>query len=118
MGYKTIQETSFFNEKQEKQGKNRKNWGKNTKKNTKKQEKTENYKKYRNETGQDFGKTRFQRDKISTRFRKMLKTETRTNMFQPGRRPGTAKGDERHVLQALWSRNKPAAQAAGADPSR
>ena len=30
--------------------------------------------------------------------------QTGTNMFQPGRRPGTAVGDEWHVLQALWSR--------------
>ena len=33
-----------------------------------------------------------------------LKEQTRTNMSQPGRRPGTAVGDEWHVLQALWSR--------------
>ena len=30
--------------------------------------------------------------------------QTRTNMFQPGRRPGTSIGDEQHFLQALWSR--------------
>ena len=30
--------------------------------------------------------------------------QTRTNMFQAGRWPGTAVGDERHVLQALWIR--------------
>ena len=30
--------------------------------------------------------------------------QTRTNMSQPGRRPGTVAGDEWHVLQALWSR--------------
>ena len=30
--------------------------------------------------------------------------QTRTNMSQPGRRPGTAVGDERNVLQALWSK--------------
>ena len=29
--------------------------------------------------------------------------QTRTNMSQPGRRLGTAIGDERHVLQTLWS---------------
>ena len=33
-----------------------------------------------------------------------LTKQTRTNMSQPGRRPGTAVGDERHVLQTLWSR--------------
>ena len=33
-----------------------------------------------------------------------LTEQTRTNMSQPGRRPGTAVGDEQHVLQALWSR--------------
>ena len=33
-----------------------------------------------------------------------LTEQTRTNMSQPGRRRGTAVGDERHVLQALWSR--------------
>ena len=62
MGNETIQDTSFFNEKREKQGKNRKNRGMNTKKPGKNSEKTENYKKYRN--------------KILTRFREMLKTET------------------------------------------
>ena len=36
-----------------------------SRKNTKMQEKTENYKKYRNETNQDFGGTRFPQDKIS-----------------------------------------------------
>ena len=30
--------------------------------------------------------------------------QTKTNMSQPGRRPGTAIGDERYVLQALLSR--------------
>ena len=30
--------------------------------------------------------------------------QTRTNMSQPGRRPVTAIGNERHVLQTLWSR--------------
>ena len=30
--------------------------------------------------------------------------QTRTNMSQPGQRPGTPVGDEWHVLQALWSR--------------
>ena len=34
-----------------------------------------------------------------------LTEQMRTNMSQPGQRPGTAVGDERHVLQALWSRN-------------
>ena len=33
-----------------------------------------------------------------------LTEQTRTNMSQSGRRPGTAVGDELHVLQALWSR--------------
>ena len=55
--------------------KKRKNWEKHKKKHTKK---TEIYKKYRNEKRQDFGKTRFLRDKISTRFWEMLKTERRT----------------------------------------
>ena len=42
MGNETIQNTSFFNEKQEKHGKNWKNRGENTKKQEeKKQEKTE-----------------------------------------------------------------------------
>ena len=64
MGNETIQDTSLFNEKREKQGKNRKNRGKNTtKKNRKKTEKkTENYKKYRN--------------KILTRSWEMLKKES------------------------------------------
>ena len=57
---KTRQDTSFLNKKQEKQGKNRENRGGNTKRNRKK---TDNRKKYRN--------------KILTRFWKMLKTETR-----------------------------------------
>ena len=30
--------------------------------------------------------------------------QTRTNMSQPGQRPGTAVGDEQHVLQLWWSR--------------
>ena len=30
--------------------------------------------------------------------------QTRTNMSQLVRRPGTAVGDERHILKALWSR--------------
>ena len=47
-GKDTIQDTSFFNENREKQGKNWKNRGKNTKKQEKNREKTENYKKYRN----------------------------------------------------------------------
>ena len=47
-----------------------------------------------------------------------LTEQTRKNMSQPGPRLGTTVGDERHVLQALWSRNKPAVQAAGADPPR
>ena len=34
-----------------------------------------------------------------------LKLQTRSNMSQSGRRPGTAVGDEWHVVQALWSRN-------------
>ena len=33
-----------------------------------------------------------------------LTEQTRTNMFQPGRRLGTAVGDEWHVLKALWNR--------------
>ena len=32
-----------------------------------------------------------------------LTEQTRTNMSQPGRRPGIAVGDEQHFLQALWS---------------
>ena len=35
-----------------------------------------------------------------------LTEQTRTNMSQPGRRPGTAVGNEQHVLQALWSRKE------------
>ena len=33
-----------------------------------------------------------------------LKLQTRTNMSQPGRSPGTDVGDKQHVLQAWWSR--------------
>ena len=33
-----------------------------------------------------------------------LTEQTRTNMSQPVQSPGTAVGNERHVLQALWSR--------------
>ena len=33
-----------------------------------------------------------------------LMEQTRTNMSQPGQRPGIAVGNGRHVLQALWSR--------------
>ena len=67
MGNETIQDTSFFNEKREKQGGKTGKQGKNTIKQEKTggkkgEKKTENYKKYRN--------------KILTRFREMLKTET------------------------------------------
>ena len=31
-----------------------------------------------------------------------LTEQTRTNMSQPRQRPGTAVGDERHVLETLW----------------
>ena len=33
-----------------------------------------------------------------------LTEQTRTNMSQPGRRPGTAVGYEWHILQTLWNR--------------
>ena len=80
MENETRRKTPFFNKKTRKTRKNRNNKGKNTKKQEKKcfKKNLENYKKYRNETRQDFGETRFPRDKILNRFREMLKTETRT----------------------------------------
>ena len=77
MGNKTIQETSFFNKKREKQGKNRKNRGKNTKK----QEKIGKNRKLQEIQKQDFDKVPGNAEngnEFSTRFREMLKTETRT----------------------------------------
>ena len=63
MGNKTIQHTSLFNEKREKQGKTGKTREKTLKTGRKKNRKElENYKKYRNQ--------------ILMRFREMLKTET------------------------------------------
>ena len=58
MGNQTIQDTSIFKNNE----KNREKTGNQGKKTLKNRKKTENYKKYRN--------------KILTRFREMLKTET------------------------------------------
>ena len=42
-----------------------------------------------------------------------LTEHTRTNTSQPGRGPGTAVGDEWHVLQILWSRKDISTQRGG-----
>ena len=75
MGNVTRRETSFFNKKQEKLGENRKNRGKNTKKLERKKRKIQKIQK------QDFNEISGNAEngnKILTRFREMLKTETRT----------------------------------------
>ena len=71
------QGTLFFNRKQKTWEKNMNNRGKNTKKTGRK--KTENNKKYRNETRQDFSESRFPREEITSRFWEMLKTKTRSS---------------------------------------
>ena len=72
MGYKTIQETSFFNDKREKQGKNWKNRGKITKK----QEKTGKNRKLQEIQKHHLDEVPENGNEFSARFREMLKTET------------------------------------------
>ena len=74
MGYKTIQETSFFNDKREKQGKNWKNRGKITKK----QEKTGKNRKLQEIQKHHLDEVPENGNEFSARFREMLKTETET----------------------------------------
>jgi len=104
MGYKTIQETSFFNDKREKQGKNWKNRGKITKKQEKNRKLQEIQKHHLDEVPENG-------NEFSARFREMLKTETETmssrmsrnddsrakTMYRPNPRLGVA------ILIAHWA---------------
>ena len=74
MGYKTIQETSFFNDKREKQGKNWKTRGKITKQ----QEKTGQNSKLQEIQKHHLDEVPENGNEFSARFREMLKTETET----------------------------------------
>ena len=74
MGNETIQDTSFFNDKREKQGKNWKNRGKITKK----QEKTGKNRKLQEIQKHHLDEVPENGNEFSARFREMLKTETET----------------------------------------
>ena len=74
MGNETIQDTSFFNDKREKEGKNWKNRGKITKK----QEKTGKNRKLQEIQKHHLDEVPENGNEFSARFREMLKTETET----------------------------------------
>ena len=84
MGKETIQDTSFFNEKQEKLGKKTGKTGEKTlknrrKKQEKKQEKNRKLQEIRKQDFDELPGNAENRNKFSARFRDMLKTETRSS---------------------------------------
>ena len=126
MGNETIQDTSFFNEKQEKQGKNWKNRGINTKKQEKKQEKTGKNRKLQEIQKGDFDEVPGNAEngkEFSARFREMLETETETRssrmsrnndsrakmMYRPTPRRSSGGRDQFFENEAIrgekWARN-------------